>query len=102
MSIRLMGIAIMLAIFLCAPAVSAFDEKGPNHRSMISENWGQSFRAAREAQIVNPDAGKVAGPVEGFNGKAAEKTMEAYYESFSKETQREAYTMDSFTMGMGK
>jgi hypothetical protein len=92
-----MGIAIMLAIFLCAPAVSAFDDK----ESIISENWGKSFQAAREAQIVNPDAGKVAGPVEGFNGKAAEKTMEAYYESFSKESKREGYTMDSFTMGMG-
>ena len=59
------------------------------------------MQAAREAQIVNPEAGKVADPVEGFNGKAAEKTMQAYYESFSKESQGEKFTMESFTMGMG-
>jgi hypothetical protein len=97
MSIRLTGITIVLTIFLCVPAVSAFDDD----ESMISKNWGKSFQAQKKAQIVNPEAGKVTGPIEGFDGKAAEKTMDGYHESFSPQQARQGYTLDNIGVMVG-
>lgn len=101
MSIRLAGITIILTIFsLYATAVSAFEY---DDGSMVSKNWGTAYHAAKKAQIANPDAGKVTGPVEGFEGIAAEKTMDNYHESFSRENAREGYslreTLDSMVGG---
>ena len=79
MKIRLTGIAVMLTMLLCASAVSAFDY---GEDSRVSKSWGTSVQAAKNAQIANPDAGTVTGPVEGFDGKAAENTMDVYHESF--------------------
>jgi type III secretory pathway component EscR len=98
MSIRLTGIAVLLAIFLSAPVVSAFDS---DEDSMISRNWGKSFQAQKKAQIANPEAGKVTGPIEGFEGRAAEKTMDAYHDSFSQQNAREGYTFDSIGVMVG-
>jgi hypothetical protein len=93
MSIRLTGTTIILALFsLYATAVSAFEfDEG----SMVSNKWGTAYHAAKKAQIANPDAGKVTGPVEGFEGIAAEKTMDNYHESFSKENARAGYSLEN-------
>jgi len=88
----------MLVVFLCVPAVSAFESE---EDSMISRNWGKSFQAAKRAQIINPDAGRDAGRVEGFNGGAAQRTMEAYHESFTQEQARQGYTLDNIGVMVG-
>jgi len=94
MKIRLTGIAGMLAVLLCASAAGAFD-RGEDSR--VSKSWGASVQAAKKAQIVNPDAGTVTGPVEGFDGKAAENTMDVYHESFSVKVDREPYDIESIS-----
>ncbi len=91
MKIRLTGIAVMLTMLLCVSAVSAFDSDD----SKISRNWGKSFQAQKKAQIVDPDAGAVTGPIEGLEGKAAAKTMDAYHDSFSQEKARQGYSLDN-------
>ena len=96
MKIRLTGIVSVLVIFVCVPAVSTFADD-----SRVTENWGKSFQAAKNAQIINPNAGCVKGPVEGFDGKAAQITMDAYRESFSKESERQGYTLDNIGVMVG-
>ncbi len=95
MKIQLTGIAVMLGVLLCASTASAFDDGG---YSRTSKSWGASARAVKNAQIANPDAGKVTGPVEGFDGKAAENTMDAYHDSFTVEKGREGYSLDSISV----
>jgi len=95
MKIRLTGIAVALAMLLCASTVSAF-EFGEDSR--VSKSWGASVQAAKKSQIANPDAGTVTGPVEGFDGKAAENTMDAYHESFTAKEARKGYSLDSISV----
>jgi hypothetical protein len=78
--------------------VSAFEIDA---ESTVSKNWGKSFQAQKEAQIANPEAGEVTGPVEGLEGRAAQKTMDAYYESFSQENARKGYTLDNIGVMVG-
>lgn len=95
MRIRLAGMAVMGTIFLCASAASAFEfDEG----SRVSKGWGASVEAAKKAQIANLDAGTVTGPVEGFDGKAAEHTMDVYHESFTAKEAREGYSLDSISV----
>lgn len=95
MKIRLTVIAGMLSMLLCASAVSAFDYC---EDSRVSKSWGTSVQAAKNAQIANPDAGTVTGPVEGFDGKAAENTMDVYHDSFTEKGARQGYSLDSISV----
>ena len=42
----------------------------------VDNHWGESFRQARDSQILNPDAGKIVRPVFGMSGDAAETAMD--------------------------
>ena len=95
MNIRLTGIAVMLSMLLCASTVSAF-EYGEDSR--VSTSWGTSVQAAKKAQIANPDAGTVTGPVEGLDGIAAENTMDVYHDSFTAKAARKGFSIDSISV----
>ncbi len=49
------------------------------------DTFGESFRHARDAQILNPDARFNLNPVEGQNGWAAEAGYRKYIGSFSQQ-----------------
>jgi hypothetical protein len=49
-----------------------------NQQSLLDQNWGRSFEAARTNQILNPEAGNSLAPVEGLMGPAAERVMGGY------------------------
>ena len=50
----------------------------------LKKNWGKSFEAQRAAQVLNPGAGRYPGAVEGLDGEAVSRSMEAYRESFGQ------------------
>jgi len=50
----------------------------------LNKNWGRSFEEQKTAQVLNPDAGKEARPMEGLDGKSVSKSVEAYQNSFGK------------------
>ena len=45
-------------------------------------DFGKAYTLAKAGQILNPDAGTNLEPVEGIDGRAAEKIMKNYVESF--------------------
>lgn len=99
MNIRLILPACFVSMFLCASAALAFEsEEFP----VVEEHWGMSYQEARERQIANPGAGAVRGPIEGLDGIAADKAMDAMHESFSKEEScNKGYSLDSVGVIMG-
>ena len=50
----------------------------------LSEDFGQSFSAAREAQIINPQASQNLEPVTGLNGAAAGEAAGQYLKMFNQ------------------
>ena len=57
-------------------------------------NWGASFKSAKSSQILNPEAGKDLEPVEGFDGEAAQITLEKYREDFTRPAPRTIYSIN--------
>lgn len=53
-----------------------------NKETNLDKNWGKAYRAAKENQILNPEAGKDLAPVEGLDGEAAENNTRKYRSSF--------------------
>jgi len=53
--------------------------------TLLDRNWGKSFEAAKQNQILNPDAGKNENPVMGLDGQSAESNMKKYRKSFEAE-----------------
>ena len=51
----------------------------------LNMNFGNSYEAAINNQILNPDAEKDLEPVVGLDGQAAEYTVDRYKKSFEKE-----------------
>jgi type IV pilus biogenesis protein CpaD/CtpE len=50
----------------------------------LEEDFGTSFRLQIANQVLNPEAEKNLEPVTGFDGKAAQATMEKYRKEFEK------------------
>lgn len=98
MIIRLTGTTIILIALLLPAAAGAFDDRD----STVARNWGKSYHMFKQAQIANPDAGAVTGPVEGLEGRAANNTMDAFYDSFSKEQVSEGYSFKDLTDFVGE
>ena len=44
--------------------------------------FGDAVREAKQKMIINPNAGKTAGPVAGMDGKAARDTIILYQETY--------------------
>jgi hypothetical protein len=45
-------------------------------------HWGKSIETAKEAQIVNPQAGRVSMPAPEMDGNATGHAVDSYHESF--------------------
>ena len=52
--------------------------------TLLDQNWGRSYEAAKYNQILNPDAGRNLEPVTGMDGIASESTVNKYDKSFSE------------------
>lgn len=50
----------------------------------LSEEFGDSYRYAKENQILNPQAGNSLVPLEGLGGQPAAYTVERYHKNFEK------------------
>ena len=50
----------------------------------LSENFGEAFRAARDNQILHPEASRNLNPVPSLDGPAVGKAMERYRKHFDK------------------
>jgi hypothetical protein len=83
----LIGIGLIIALF------SAFapGETFPEERKL---GFGASFESAKANQILNPEAGKDLEPVEGFDGEAAQITLEKYREDFTRPAPRTIYSIN--------
>jgi hypothetical protein len=55
--------------------------------SLLDQNWGRSFEAAKYNQTLNPDADQNLEPVEGMEGPAAERIMGEYIEGGTRPAQ---------------
>ncbi len=59
----------------------------------LPDQWGASFKSAKDNQILNPEAGKNLKPVTGFDGQAAEIASEKYREDFKRPPPRTVYSI---------
>ena len=60
----------------------------------VEKNWGKSFEAAKQNQILNPGASKNRSPVAGLDGKAAEATVGKYEKSFGERPTKQTYNLN--------
>lgn len=74
------SVALILLIILSSTAVAQCFYFGYQPR----EDFGDAYRQAKANQILNPEAARNLDPVEGFEGRAAEKVMQKYVDSFGK------------------
>jgi len=68
-------------------------------QTCLESNWGNSFRAAKSNQILNPDAGNETNPVEGLEGVTASMIHNKYNEGFSKQSST-CSTENTLTLGI--
>jgi hypothetical protein len=52
--------------------------------SRLEADYGTSYNLAKSQQLLNPAAEKNLEPAYGFDGRAAEATLERYRETFAK------------------
>lgn len=84
---------IKLIVLGCA----ALSISGCMTRYAAEEGFGDTVRAARAQQIVNPDASRNTVPPKGLHGAAAKATVDRYQKSF--ETTEPATNV--FNIGVG-
>ena len=72
-----------LSIIILITALSLLAGCGNFGQSNLDKNWGKSYSQAKTEQIVNPDAGIMVKAEKGYDGKAAENTVDAYHKQFS-------------------
>ncbi len=70
---------------------------GCTHYGALEEDYGKSYQAAKDGQILTPGASKNLRPVMGLPGAAADGTMKKYTESFSPSGQA-SQTPQSFAI----
>ena len=70
------GIAALFGCWGCQKMY--YGEQGP----LLEQNWGRSFEAMKENQILNPEADKDLSPVVGLDGNAANTNMNSYRKRF--------------------
>lgn len=54
-------------------------------QAQIDANFGRAYETARFSQILNPEAENNLDPVMGFDGTAAENTIDKYQKDFKKQ-----------------
>ena len=74
----ILGLIAMLCVALgCSP-------------TLLDENWGRSYHAAKNSQVLDPDAHLNLEPVEGIDGQAVSLGVANYRESFATQSARSA------------
>ena len=76
---------IMGALLTGMLLISACTVTNPRY-ALISDDRGRSYEIARFNQIINPEAGFSAGPVEGIDGQAGDMTYKNYQDGFKAKT----------------
>jgi hypothetical protein len=92
----LVGIGLMIAWMALLGCNGTYTG---DQATLLDSNWGRSFEAAKYNQILNPDAGKDLDPVEGLDGRAAEKNMEQYRKSFETPVPQAVYNVSNISLG---
>ena len=82
----------LVAIFLISAGCA-------NIPTRLEMDYGTSFKLSKFNQTLNPEAEKNLEPVTGFDGGAAQKTIEKYEKGFEKPTPPPAFTL---SIGTGK
>ena len=72
---------------------------GLKQQTLLEKNWGRSFESAKYNQILNPEAGRNVGPVEGLDGEAAESSMAKYRQGFTSEAPPPVYDINLNNIG---
>jgi len=67
--------------------------------SRVEMDYGTSYKLAKFNQILNPEAEKNLEPVTGFDGGAAEATIERYRKGFQEKTQAPVYSISIGGLG---
>lgn len=67
--------------------------------SRVEMDYGTSFKLAKFNQILNPEAEKNLEPVTGFDGGAAQATIDRYKKGFEEKTQAPVYSINIGAMG---
>ena len=81
---KVLTTAAILVAFLLITAcqTNRYDHES---KTLLEQNWGRSFEAAKYNQTLNPDAPEHLDPPTGMDGAAAESSLERYREGFKKE-----------------
>ncbi len=79
-------IAALTGILLLMLSVSVVAE------SRVETDFGTSHKLQKFNQILNPDAEKNLAPVEGFDGRAAQKSVDKHIDRFATPQKDPAYT----------
>lgn len=82
--------AIRFAIILGLLGLSAMPCFAGERQSGLDLHFGTSFKLAREAQILNPRAGKDLKPVEGMSGSTTMVILDAHRKSFERKQKRDS------------
>ncbi len=83
-SLVLIGIVAMGLVVLGCAGSCPFGKDLCVRPDRLGKDFGTSFNLQKVNQIANPEAEKDLDPVTGFDGKAAQATMEKYRKEFEK------------------
>jgi hypothetical protein len=80
------SLRLAVALALLTTGIIACSESGGlvQRETLLDQNWGRSYEAAKYNQILNPDAGRNLEPVVGMDGVASENTVNKYDQSFTE------------------
>jgi hypothetical protein len=78
-------ILILTAVAALVVVLGCTSPPGQNQQTLLEKNWGRSFETTKYNQILNPEAGRNAEPVEGLDGEAAEANTAKYRQGFTAE-----------------
>ena len=79
LAVALAFVVLTTGITACSPSGRLFQPD-----TLLDENWGRSYEAAKYNQFLNPDAGDNQIPVVGMDAVASENTVNKYDKSFAE------------------
>jgi len=92
-------ILILTAVAALVFMLGCTSVPGQKQQTLLEKNWGRSFEAAKYNQILNPEAGRNADPVEGLDGEAAEANTAKYLKGFTSEELPPVYDINLNNIG---
>lgn len=92
-------ILILTAVAALALTLGCTSVPGHKQQKLLEKNWGRSFETAKYNQILNPEAGRHADPVEGLDGEAAEANAAKYLKGFTSEALPPVYDINLNNIG---